>query len=78
MTAEADAEDWAREHHESLPRVACVGVFDSGELKRAGSDIWSSMAFLWFQGEFALPIDPQVVGQIQSLDWESCAKDWSW
>ena len=78
MTARQYAADWENNNYESLPSVACVGEFESGELKRPDSDIWSSMVLVWFQDDFALPIDSNVLAHIQELDWESCAKDWSW
>jgi hypothetical protein len=63
---------------EKLPAVMCLAEFGSGELKRPGSNPYSSMFFAWFQDEFALPIDPGVVRQIQQIDWEANAIDWIW
>jgi len=33
---------------------------------------------IWFQDDFALPVDAQVLAHIQSLDWEVLATDWIW
>ncbi len=58
--------------------VACLGHFDSGELKRPGSEPYSSLVVVWFQNRFAAPIDPGVLTQIERLDWEGLARDWIW
>jgi len=63
---------------EKLPAVMCLAEFGSGELKRPGSDAYSSMFFAWFQDEFAMPIDPGVVRHIMEIDWETQAIDWNW
>lgn len=63
---------------EKLPAVMCLAEFGSGELKRPGSEPYSSMFFAWFQDEFAMPIDPGVVRHIQEIDWEELAIDWIW
>ncbi len=63
---------------EKLPAVMCLAEFGSGELKRRGSNPYSSMFFAWFQDEFAMPIDPGVVRHIQEIDWEEFAVDWIW
>ena len=76
--AEALAAQWQARHYETLPEVGCIGSFDSGELKRPGSEPYSSLVVVWFQDRFALPIDPLVLAQIERLDWESLATDWIW
>jgi hypothetical protein len=38
----------------------------------------SSLVIIWFQNDFALPIDPAVVEQIKAIDWDSAAYDWEW
>jgi hypothetical protein len=30
---------------------------------------------IWFQNEFAFPIDPAVVTQLLAIDWETLAAD---
>jgi hypothetical protein len=77
-TAEQHAAQWQARQHETLPAVACIGAFDSGELKRAGSEPFSSLVIVWFQDNFAMPIDAAVHAQIEQIDWEGQAKDWMW
>jgi hypothetical protein len=47
-------------------------------LNRPGSEPYSSLAVAWFQNEFAMPIDAEVLNQIRKIDWERHAKDWNW
>ncbi len=36
---------------------------------------YSVLTVIWFQDDFAFPIDPQVLEQIRALDWEQLAQD---
>src|SRR5688572_16717840 len=74
MTAEQYVEFRAGWHHERLPAVTCIGVFDSVGLNSSDSEPYSSMTIVWFQKEFALPIDDGVLSQIRRRDWDSLAK----
>ena len=78
ITAGQHAEQWRARHYESLPAIVCIGHFDSGELDKPGSEPFSSMVIVWFQNEFAMPIDASVLTQIERLDWNARAKDWMW
>jgi len=78
MTAEQSAARDQQMHYEQLPAVVCVAVFDSGELAKPGSEPMSSLTLIWFQDEFALPVDAGVLAHIQALDWETLAVEWCW
>ena len=73
-----DQYNWNARHYETLPPVVCIGQFDSGELKRPDSEPFSSLVIVWFQDNFALPIDADVQAQIEQVDWEALARDWMW
>ena len=45
----------------ALPAVTCVGRFDSLQPARNQSSELSGLVVIWFQEEFAFPIDPAVV-----------------
>jgi hypothetical protein len=77
-SSEGEKQQWNSRHYETLPAVACIGHFDSGALKRPGSEPYSSLVVVWFQDRFAAPIDADVRVQIERLDWEGLAKDWIW
>ena len=70
--------NWNARLYETLPPVVCIGQFDSGELNRRDSEPYSSLVIVWFQGDFALPINAGVQAQIERLDWEGLASDWVW
>lgn len=63
---------------ELLPATTCIAVFNSTALARGYSEPYSSMAVVWFQEEFALPIEDEVLGLIRRIDWENQAVDWNW
>ena len=55
--------NWNARHYETLSPVACIGEFESGELNRRDTEPYSSLAFVWFQDDFALPMDPGICYQ---------------
>lgn len=61
---------------ERLPGVTCLAVFDSDELNKADPEPFSSLMVLWFQDDFAMPIDSRVLFQLELVDWELRATDW--
>ena len=63
---------------ELLPATTCIALFNSTALARSDSEPYSSMVVVWFQEEFALPIEDDVLGLIRRIDWESQAVDWNW
>ncbi len=78
MSAEQNAARDQQMHYEQLPAVVCVAVFNSGELAKPDSEPMSSLTLIWFQDDFALPVDAEVLAHIQSLNWEALATDWCW
>jgi hypothetical protein len=62
--------------HKEIPVVTCVAVFESNELGEPDSDPCSSRVIVWYQNQFALPIDPDVQSAIELFDWDSMATDW--
>jgi hypothetical protein len=59
----------------ALPGIACVGRFHSVEPARDLAKDCSQLVVIWFQEEFAFPIDPLVTEQLQGIDWERLACD---
>jgi hypothetical protein len=58
----------------SLPGVLCVGEFASRQHDRSGMWGISCLTIVWFQDEWALPIDPSALEAIQKIDWNALAK----
>jgi hypothetical protein len=78
MTAEQSAARDQQMHYEQLPAVVCVAVFNADGLTKPDAEPMSSLTLIWFQDEFALPVDAGVLAHIQSLDWETLATEWCW
>ncbi|PQO31029.1 hypothetical protein C5Y96_11765 [Blastopirellula marina] len=59
----------------ALPSVTCIGRFTSLDPAKDKSYDYSGLVILWYQQDYAMPIDPAVVGQIRGVDWETHAAD---
>jgi len=56
-----------------LPAVICFGCFASDVLKSRPDEFGSRLCIIWFQPQFALPVDPEVECEIKSVAWEKLA-----
>ncbi len=59
----------------SIPDITCVGRFDCFDIARDKSMDGSTLRIVWFQSDFAFPIDSAIQEHIYSLDWEKYASD---
>jgi hypothetical protein len=59
----------------SLPGVVCIGWFDSHKPARSPTSDMSSLVVIWFQEDFAFPIDQEVLTSLLGIDWEKHAAD---
>lgn len=70
-----------RENHEShsleefvkLPRIACVAKLLGPEIDK--QCMFSSLTLVWFQDEYAMPVDKDIAKQVEELDWFGLAID---
>jgi uncharacterized protein (TIGR02996 family) len=60
---------------EWLPVVQCIGCFQSSVTARNPEMHVSLLTVVWFQDEYALPIQEPALSQLLDLDWESLAVD---
>jgi hypothetical protein len=58
-----------------LPAIVCAATFDSFQPAQDAQADGSSLTVVWFQDDFALPIDKAVLDQLQAIDWVSHAHD---
>ncbi len=65
-------EDW---QPVQIPEIVCIAEFTSYDPARDGDEDYSYLNLVWFQNEFALPIDPGVEEQIRGIDWNGVASD---
>jgi uncharacterized protein (TIGR02996 family) len=61
-----------------LPSIVCVGEFESTPPVGNSESKGSELVVIWFQDEFAFPIDPAVREQIRAIDWEKHAVDFDY
>lgn len=59
-----------------IPRVTCVARFQSRYTKQEPILYRSTAKVIWFQEEFALPIEKAVLVQIRSIDWAVISTDY--
>jgi hypothetical protein len=60
---------------EFLPRVRCMASFKDVLPVRDRDKHLSVLTVIWFQNDFALPIEQTVLEQLRLLDWDSLAVD---
>jgi hypothetical protein len=63
---------------EFLPMVCCRATLNDTSPVRGSDADCSFLDVVWFQSEFALPIDADVLRQLQGLDWDKLASDGFW
>jgi hypothetical protein len=61
----------------ALPSINCIARFKS-EPTRKGNGDFSGLTVIWFQDDFAFPIDPAVIEQLESIDWDLYAGNREW
>ncbi len=61
-----------------IPPIACIALFDALAIARDPNADSSALRIVWFQDDFALPIDPTTIAQIQQIDWKIHAEDGYW
>ncbi len=59
----------------ALPSIFCEACFEFGKPAQDKNKDHSWLIIVWFQKEFALPIDEDVMSQIKALDWNNVAHD---
>ena len=52
----------------SLPPIACVGLFKSSAFDHSVLH-YTELAIVWFQREFAVPIDEAILQKIKIINW---------
>jgi len=58
-----------------IPSFVCLAQFESYQPVKNPEDHYSYLSIVWFQNEFALPIDPAVEEIIRCIDWNAVATD---
>ncbi len=53
----------------AFPRIACIARFRSSPARDVQKD-YSGLIVVWFQNDFAFPIDPKVHLLLQTINWD--------
>ena len=59
---------------EWLPDVRCIGLFHSFPACKP-ENFYSALVVVWFQEEYAFPIEESALSELLALDWEALATD---
>jgi hypothetical protein len=62
----------------TLPEVICIGRLQSEPIGERDPSLYSELTIIWFQSEFAMPIEPSVLEQIGKLDWDALASNFEY
>lgn len=60
-----------------LPPVTTFAEFRSHKTARDHGEVFSSAVLVWWQPQFGIPKDEDLLERIRAVDWCRFAKDWS-
>lgn len=69
--------EWERDP-EWIPLVCCIGCFRSFSPVNDAEKHGSSLTVVWYQDDYALPIDAEILKELKRLDWDSLAIDFEY
>ena len=59
---------------EFMPKIVCSALFRSMTVRK-GQPNFTMLPFLWFQPDWALPVDAGVLEKMKSTDWDAHARE---
>lgn len=62
---------------QNIPGIACIAEFTSSFPARNYDDSSSLLILVWFQEKWAMPIDKNIQKEIELLNWQELAYDYS-
>jgi hypothetical protein len=60
-----------------LPAVRCIAVFEANYPTKPDTGDYSALTVVWFQDDWALPIQGDIISALRSLPWANLAHDCS-
>lgn len=60
-----------------LPQVTTFAEFKSLTPARDHSEVYSSVLVVWWQTQFGIPREADLLDRLRSIDWVKHAKDWT-
>ena len=73
LPAEIRAQLWYEP--QKLPDVVCLAQFHSPQPTSGSDEAYSFLTVVWFQDQFALPIDASIKERLASIDWDTYASN---
>jgi len=70
-----DSADGGQPLPEWIPFVCCIGCFASVKPAHDSRKDRSALTVVWYQDNFAMPIDPAIQNELRSLNWNEHATD---
>jgi hypothetical protein len=58
----------------SIPGITCVSHWSGPGCSRGDEYGRTDLTLVWYQPDFALPIDEEILSEITALDWEAHAR----
>jgi len=74
---EVEIDERVKQHYKDairMPYIVCYGQFESSVIKGDDANDSSWLTIVWYQEEFAMPIDVSVIEHIKMIDWEKEAE----
>jgi len=74
---EMEIDERARRHHKDairIPYITCYGQFESSVITGDDRNDASWLTIIWYQDDFALPIEESVLEHIKTIDWDKVAE----
>ncbi|MBC8197953.1 MAG: hypothetical protein H8E60_08720 [Candidatus Marinimicrobia bacterium] len=76
--------DWTKKYYEQLgidgptefPRIQCISNFESDFVN--SEYCYSYLTIIWFQNDWILPIDKNIIEKIKEINWDKKAIDCSY
>ena len=62
----------------AIPKITCMARFKCFEPVKDKSKDYSEASIVWYQGNFALPIDSTICDKIKALSWRNVAFDFEY
>ena len=58
----------------ALPNITCIANFSSGPIDQQNYSL-SYLSIVWFQNDYAMPINTNILKKIKEINWEQRAVD---
>ncbi|MBV1908482.1 MAG: hypothetical protein KUG78_04120 [Kangiellaceae bacterium] len=59
-----------------IPQITCMALYKSLAPARDKTLFYSELPIVWFQDDFAFPIEESIIKDISQLDWKKLAHDY--